>query len=69
MLAVFPDRMEIASLADTANVTAVLVGLTVFGPILVVGTTLLMLERVRSEDAIQRLVHLQAWRLRQLLPG
>ena len=68
-ISVFPDRMVIASMVDHADVTAVLVGLTVFGPILVVGTALLMLQRVRSEDEIQRVVHLQAWRLRQLLPG
>jgi serine/threonine-protein kinase len=68
-ITVFPDRMVIDSMVEHADVAAVLVGLTVFGPILVVGTALLMLQRVRSEDEIQRLVHLQAWRLRQLLPG
>jgi serine/threonine protein kinase len=68
-ISIFPDRMVIASMVTDANVTAVIVGLTVFGPVLVVGTALLMLQRVRSEDEIQRTVHLQAWRLRQLLPA
>ena len=61
--------MVIMSVIRDANLTGVTIGLLVFGPVLVMVTALLMLQRVRLEDEIQTRVHLQAWRLRQLVPG
>ena len=68
-LALLPDHMVIMSVIRDANLTGVTIGLLVFGPVLVMVTALLMLQRVRLEDEIQTRVHLQAWRLRQLVPG
>ena len=45
------------------------VGLLVWSVACVLAATVVTLRRARGEDRSRRLLHLQAWRLRQLLPG
>jgi hypothetical protein len=53
--------------SDTAPTIGV-VGLLVWGVACVLAATVVTLRRARGEDRGKRLLHLQAWRLRQLLP-
>jgi serine/threonine-protein kinase len=64
-----PDRMVIFTGVQDPNIFAVQLGLSLFGPALIAVTAFMMLQRVHVEDQIQRRVHLQSWRLRQLVAG
>jgi eukaryotic-like serine/threonine-protein kinase len=63
------DRaLTIFAPADAPESRGILMGLLAWAVGSVVVSTLLTLRRARSEQTAQRLLHVQAWRLRQLLP-
>jgi eukaryotic-like serine/threonine-protein kinase len=62
------DTMRIVPAAVEIDRVAMSVGLLVFAPSLVIVAGLLLAQRANAEAAVQRRLHLQAWRLRQLLP-
>jgi hypothetical protein len=65
---VFEPGLRVVSAAIEPTAFSSGLGLSVFAALLVTMTALMMLRRAGLEDAAQRRLHFQAWRLEQLVP-
>ena len=65
---VFDSHLSIYSDAIQTNPTLILTALSIYAPAFVFASAAVTLRRARVEEAAQTRLHVQAWRLRQLVP-